>query len=74
MSSTNSTEEEPVAVYSKPRANVYTVLLVMSLLAILVGIVFLWLYMDEYQWKTKGGLGAALPRGQAPLYALHDLK
>ena len=35
---------------------------VAALLAILVGIVFLWLYLDEYQWKAKVGPGAALPR------------
>jgi hypothetical protein len=62
VSTTNSTEDESVVVYRKPRVNVYTVLLVISLLAILVAILFLWLHLDDYQWKHKGGPNAALPR------------
>ena len=69
MSTTNSTEDESVAVYRKPQVNVYTVMLVISLLAILVGVLFLWLYLDEYQWKTKGGPGAALPRAASGAFA-----
>ena len=69
-SMTNSTEDEPVAVYRKPRASVYTVMLVISLLAILVAILFLWLHLDDYKWMHKGGPTAALPRAASgALYA-----
>ena len=60
MSTTSSTEDESVAVYRKPQVNVYTVMLVISLLAILVGVLFLWLHLDDYQWKTKGGGNVAV--------------
>ncbi len=69
MSTTNSTEDEPVAVYRKPRVNVYTVMLVISLLAILTAIVFLWLYLDEYQWKHNGGPNAALSSSAGGVFA-----
>ena len=54
MSQTSSSDEKPV-VYSKPQPNVYTVLLVLALLALIVGIVFLYRFMEEYQFKIKGG-------------------
>ena len=69
MSTTSSTEDESVAVYRKPQVNVYTVMLVISLLAILVGILFLWLHLDDYQWKTKGGPSAALPQATSGAFA-----
>ena len=63
MSTASSTTEKKAAtVYSKPRANVYTVLLVISLLAIIVGCVFLYLFMAEYEFKIKGGPMASLQR------------
>ncbi len=41
--------------YRKPRADVYTVLLVLSLIALLLAILCLWFEMDMYEWKFMGG-------------------
>jgi hypothetical protein len=43
------------AVYQKPRADLYTFLLVVAWLALLVGILFLCLEMNAYDFKFKGG-------------------
>ena len=53
MSSTGSTEKP--AVFRKPAPDVYTVLLVISLLAIIVSCVFLYLYMMDYGLKANKG-------------------
>jgi hypothetical protein len=45
----------PAGLYSKPRADLFTVLLVLSWLAVIVGIVFLWLEMSEYQYNFNKG-------------------
>jgi hypothetical protein len=37
----------------KTKADVYTVLLVIALVAVLLAIVFLWLYNIDYEWKLK---------------------
>jgi hypothetical protein len=39
----------------RARPDLYTVLLVIALLAVLTGIVFLWLYNRDYDWKFQGG-------------------
>jgi hypothetical protein len=67
MSSPNLTEPE-VHVYRKPRADVYTMLLVIALLALIVGILALYAYMAEYNmdFKGRGGLGMAVPAVAAP--------
>ena len=41
--------------FRKPRADLYTVLLVIALLAILVAIIFLYLYMQSYNFEVKSG-------------------
>lgn len=45
-------------VEQKPRANIYTMMLVMSLCAIIVAIIVLWLELKSYGdypwWETKG--------------------
>jgi hypothetical protein len=41
--------------YPKPRADMYTVLLVIALLAILVAILFLYLHMQSYNFELKPG-------------------
>lgn len=55
--STNTLETPAVSVgpRRKPRADLYTVLLVIALIALLVGILFLYLEMDLYEFKLKGG-------------------
>lgn len=56
MSSLKSSDESSAAPqYRKPRADVYTVLLVLALLALIVGILCLWGENAEYEWKYKGG-------------------
>ena len=48
--------KQPVSqFYRKPRADVYTVLLVVALLAIILATVVLWQMMGEYENKIKGG-------------------
>ena len=37
----------------KPRSNVYTVMLVLALLAIIVGCVFLWLELQTYEGQIQ---------------------
>ena len=41
--------------YRKPRADVFTMLLVVALLAIIIATVALWQVMAEYEYKIKGG-------------------
>jgi hypothetical protein len=56
--STNTLEapvRTPAGPHRKPRADLYTVLLVIALIAILVAITFLWLELSYYGYKTKGG-------------------
>ena len=56
MSSPNLTNSaKPRASFRKPRADIYTVLLVLALVAILIGLTFLVLEMDMYSWDFKGG-------------------
>ena len=43
------------AAFQKPRPDLYTVLLVVALLALLLGILFLCLEMNAYDFKFKGG-------------------
>lgn len=43
------------AAYRKPQADLYTILLVMALIAILIAIVFLCLEMNLYEFHFKGG-------------------
>jgi hypothetical protein len=46
---------KPGGSYRKARPDLYTVLLALSLLAILVGILFLYLQMQTYNFEMKGG-------------------
>ena len=41
--------------YRKPQADLYTVLLVIALIAVLVGILFLYFEMQTYDFKFQGG-------------------
>jgi hypothetical protein len=45
----------PGGTFRKPRADLYTVLLVIALLAILVAILFLYLHMQSYNFDIKAG-------------------
>lgn len=59
MSLPESTETQEGSVSAgprrKPRPDLYTVLLVIALVAILVGILFLYLEMRLYEFKLDGG-------------------
>lgn len=81
MSTTDSTDftdvpEKPgkkkakaeAVVYRKPRANVFTVLLIISLLALILGTTLLWMDMAKYNYEFKGGPRAA--HDAAPIVAL----
>jgi len=46
--------------YRKPKADLFTVFLVLALIAVLLGILFLCLYMSDYDWKLKGGPAVAM--------------
>ena len=53
--SSQNNAEQPT-VYRKPRADVFTMLPIIALLAILLGIGLLWAHMKSvYDWKMKGG-------------------
>ncbi len=50
----------PTVSHRKPKADMYTVLLVISLIAVLLGILFLYLHMGRYDFKFKGGLAVVM--------------
>lgn len=54
--STNSLEApiSPTVSHRKPKADVYTILLVVALLAVLLGILFLYLFNRDYEFKYDG--------------------
>jgi hypothetical protein len=66
VSSRNS--NNPPGFTRKPTADLYTVLLIFALVALLVGILYLHLEMQAYNYKAATGM-AAIPQG-API-AVH---
>lgn len=63
MSSPDLTNSaKPRVTFRKPRADIYTVLLAIALVAILIGLTFLAFEMDMYFWEFKGGPTASLVR------------
>ncbi len=67
--------EKPVAaraaapLYQKPRADLYTVLLTIALLALLVGILYLCLEMSQFGFNLKGAPAVTLRMAQQPMFA-----
>jgi hypothetical protein len=62
----------PDVIIQKPKADLYTILLVIALLAILVGILFLYLLQKQYNMDIKGGTPVSMiytMLGKAPLLA-----
>jgi hypothetical protein len=54
--------------YRKPSANLYTVLLIVALLALIIGCIFLYLEVAEYGPKPFSGAPTVmLPAGHSPL-------
>ena len=48
--------------HRKPKADLYTLLLVIALIAVLLGILFLYLNMKRYDFKLGPGVAAAAAR------------
>ena len=53
LSTPNPTSNKAGGPYRKPRADVFTVLLVIALVALILGIVCLYAEMEAYEWKFK---------------------
>ena len=51
----NSAPKKPGRPYRKPEADVFTVLLVLALIAILLGILCLYFENAMYEWDYQGG-------------------
>ena len=68
MSPANS-GKKPGGPHRKPRADVYTVLLVIALIALLSGILCLYFEMDMYEWKIKGGPAVSVAHPTAVVMA-----
>jgi len=60
----DSTDPGRGVVVHKPKANIYTVLLGISLLAIIMAIIFLCMEMGRYNWDMKAAGARAV--GMAP--------
>ena len=69
----NSTLETPTPIvtrsHRKPQADIYTILLVLALLAVLTAILFIYLYMKSYNFDAKGAPPVALASQHASLIA-----
>jgi hypothetical protein len=65
---TSSLAPEPVPAeqYRKPEADLYTVLLVIALIAVLIGILFLYLEMGTYDFKFQGGPAVGMVSSHQP--------
>lgn len=60
--------------YRKPRADIYTVLLSLVLIALLLGILCLYLELEMYGWQHKGGPTVLLDRsGSVELAGAREL-
>ena len=56
--------------HRKPHADIYTVLLVVALAAILLATGLLWALMHVYDYKLKGAPGV-VQHGPVPVFACH---
>jgi hypothetical protein len=72
----SNTLEAPVRVPSgphrKPKADLYTVLLAIALLAVLVAILFFWLEMRSYEYKSKGAPSVVMATVQGSSFIPHS--
>jgi hypothetical protein len=73
LQESNSTLESPAPVAArptrKPEADAYTFLLVLALVAVFVGILFLYLFMKSYDFKASGGPSVAMLTDHVSLVA-----
>jgi hypothetical protein len=75
MSQLGSTDRGPGIPVQKPRPDIYTVLLGLSLLAIIIAIVMLVLELGRYGWDYKAAsvrLSMATPAQQSPVNFPHN--
>jgi hypothetical protein len=49
----SSNKEKEVTAYRRPDANVFTLLLVVALVALIIGCIFLYVEMRAYEFKSK---------------------
>ena len=64
---TSAPARVPASARRKAKPDIYTVLLVIALLAVILGIVFLWLYNADYGWNFKGGPGVGMTQSAISL-------
>ena len=55
LANSSSSGKKADGPYRKPRPDIYTVLLAIALVALLLGILFLYLELNTYEFKLKGG-------------------
>jgi hypothetical protein len=55
LKSSETETPAPAGPHRKPQPDLYTVLLVMALIAVLIGILFLYLQMAVYDFKLRDG-------------------
>ncbi len=60
--SSRESSDKPVQ-YRRPRADVFTVLLLIALMALGVGIAALWALMADYKYEFKGGPPVSMRSG-----------
>ncbi len=68
-----SSADQRKAFARKPKADVYTVMLLLSFLAILVGILFLYLEMKVYNFEVQLGSGRLMASLDRPAAAVATL-
>jgi hypothetical protein len=59
VSQPDSTEARPGIYVPKPKPDVYTMMLVVALLALILAIVYLLLELRTYHWETKAPMARA---------------
>ena len=66
--SPSAAERAEPQVYRKPRADIYTLLLSIALIALILASVALWMVMNQYNKEIKGGPPVVLSRpARSPL-------
>ncbi len=68
--SPQDSSKQPIGPHCAPRPDIYTVLLVIALIALLLGLLSLYLEMNMYEWEIKGGPTASADHHHAAAVAL----
>ena len=69
--STRSDRKQAGGPYRRPRPDVYTVVLVLALLALLLGIVCLYAEMADYDFELRGKVTSAAPQPAGTMALAH---